>query len=100
VRHSVSAWDTARDTPDTAHTVGPIIAMFPTHLFSAAMAKHVEAGRVSLGVNGRKQFEHRSISADPLAMSYDSAALQDVVQALDDAAIVGRVRPRFPVLGG
>jgi len=33
-------------------------------------------------------------------MSYDSAALQDVVQALDDAAIVGRVRPRFPVLGG
>ncbi len=35
--------------------------------------------------------------ADHLAMPYDSAALQDVVQALDGASVVlGRLRPRPP----
>jgi hypothetical protein len=42
-------WQTLKLIDVVVVIVGPIIAMFLAHVFSAAMAKHVEAGRVLNG---------------------------------------------------
>jgi hypothetical protein len=57
-------WQTLKLIDVAGVIVGPVLAMFLVHVFSAAMAKHVEAGRILTG----KEWTHVVASEAPFLL--------------------------------